>query len=83
MPICASCGNNYAKTFQINFENQTYNFDCFECAINKLAPICQNCGCRIIGHGVESDKYFYCCSHCARNSTIDSNAKISSSKEVS
>jgi hypothetical protein len=30
-----------------------------------LAPSCANCGCRIIGHGVEGDGSFYCCAHCA------------------
>jgi hypothetical protein len=30
-----------------------------------LAPACNHCGCKIIGHGVESESAFYCCSHCS------------------
>jgi hypothetical protein len=28
--------------------------------------VCENCGCKVIGHGVEADGVFYCCAHCAR-----------------
>ncbi len=76
MAICNSCGNEYSNTFKISLNDQTYDFDCFECAINKLAPICQQCGCKIIGHGIESDNFYYCCSHCARHSATNSNAKM-------
>ncbi len=30
-----------------------------------LAPSCQHCGCRIIGHGVEVQGAIYCCANCA------------------
>ncbi|MEE4025741.1 hypothetical protein V1Y59_21835 [Gordonia sp. PKS22-38] len=43
-------------------------FDSFECAIEALAPRCAHCGCRVIGHGVESSGTVYCCAHCARES---------------
>jgi Rieske Fe-S protein len=46
-------------------DGSTHIFDCFECAIHALAPTCRHCGCRIIGHGMESDNNFYCCAHCA------------------
>jgi len=29
-------------------------FHSLECAINALAPQCAHCGCKIIGHGIES-----------------------------
>jgi hypothetical protein len=29
-----------------------YTFDCFECAIQALAPTCAHCQSRVIGHGV-------------------------------
>ncbi len=76
MTICASCGNNYIKNFTVILDGHTYEFDCFECAIAKLAPVCQNCGCKIIGHGIESNQYFYCCSHCVRKAETNANAKI-------
>jgi hypothetical protein len=35
-----------------------------------LAPRCVHCGCRIVGHGVESDGEIFCCAHCARHSGV-------------
>lgn len=65
MPTCATCGNEYDKTFTVMMGEQTYAFDSFECAIQALAPTCSNCGCRIIGHGVEHNGTFFCGAHCA------------------
>ncbi|MCK9929489.1 Prokaryotic metallothionein [Frankia sp. Mgl5] len=45
---------------------ETYTFDSFECAVQKLAPRCEHCDCRVIGHGVEVSGRFFCCAHCAR-----------------
>lgn len=66
MARCSTCGNNHASTFEVKIENETFTFDCFECAIHKLAPRCTACGCRIIGHGIRSDGNMYCSTHCAR-----------------
>ena len=65
MGICASCGNDYDKSFEVTLGGSTYTFDSFECAIHLLAPTCSHCGCRIIGHGNEADNLFFCCAHCA------------------
>jgi hypothetical protein len=27
--------------------------------------VCEYCGVKVIGHGVEADGHFYCCAHCA------------------
>jgi hypothetical protein len=64
MARCEVCGNDYDKPLQI-FDGTTRTFDCFECAIHALAPICAHCGCRVIGHGVEAGGRMYCCAHCA------------------
>ena len=64
---CEVCGNAYDKAFQVILQGRTHTFDCFECAIQMLAPVCKHCGCRIIGHGVEEGEQFYCCAHCAHN----------------
>jgi len=66
MATCSMCGNNYKNSFGIIKDEQRFSFDCFECAIHKLAPTCSTCGCRIIGHGIEADDRYYCCSNCAR-----------------
>jgi hypothetical protein len=42
------------KAFEISLAGQLYTFDSFECAIQALAPTCEHCGCRILGHGVEA-----------------------------
>jgi hypothetical protein len=65
MPTCETCGNDYDKTFQVMMNGQTHTFDSFECAIHALAPICEHCGTRIVGHGLEKHGAFYCCDHCA------------------
>ncbi len=65
MAKCDVCGNDYDKTFQVIYRDRTYTFDAFECAIHALAPTCAHCGCRVIGHGIESSGSFFCCASCA------------------
>jgi hypothetical protein len=67
MPKCEVCGNEYDKAFQLSMPgDQPHVFDSFECAIHALAPSCQHCGVKIVGHGVEANGSIYCCAHCAR-----------------
>ena len=65
MATCDVCGNDYDKAMQISVAGETHTFDSFECAIHALAPTCDHCGCRIIGHGVEAAGRIFCCAHCA------------------
>ena len=65
MAICDRCGNDYDKAFQVVTLENSFTFDCFECAIHALAPGCAHCGVRIIGHGLEKDGRMFCCHHCA------------------
>ncbi|MFW5925690.1 MAG: hypothetical protein ACOCV4_05955 [Myxococcota bacterium] len=66
MDACETCGNEYEHAFQVTMAGQSHTFDCFECAIQKLAPTCASCGTRIVGHGVQAAEQYYCGSHCAR-----------------
>lgn len=66
MAICEVCGNDYDMSFEVRAQGRVHVFDSFECAINLMAPICEHCQCRIIGHGVELNRKWYCCAHCAR-----------------
>jgi hypothetical protein len=66
MARCEFCGNDYHASFEVIAAGHTHVFDCFECAIHTLAPICENCGVKVIGHGIEADGVYYCCAHCAR-----------------
>lgn len=62
---CEVCGNDYDKAFVVVHGDETHVFDSLECAIHRLAPVCEHCGCRIIGHGLESRGSLFCCAHCA------------------
>lgn len=67
MASCTVCGNDYDKAFRvITAGNDEFVFDSLECAIHQLAPTCEQCGCRIIGHGHEADGTTFCCAHCAQ-----------------
>jgi hypothetical protein len=66
MARCDTCGNDYEASLDIKLDGKSYTFDCFECAIHKLAPVCENCGCRLVGHGVQAGDMMFCSSHCAR-----------------
>ena len=65
MAVCEMCGNDYDKAFDVVVAGESHTFDSFECAIHALAPTCEHCGCRVIGHGVEADGRMFCCAHCA------------------
>jgi hypothetical protein len=66
MGICEQCGNDYDNAFAVTMGGKTHLFDSFECAIAALAPVCPQCGVRVVGHGVEQDGTVYCCAHCAK-----------------
>ncbi len=70
MASCAICGNDYDKAFRVVMGEVSYTCESFECAIQALAPTCQQCGCRIIGHGVEVEGAMYCCAHCASHQGV-------------
>ena len=70
MARCDTCGNDYARAFQVVKDGVTHTFDSFECAIHKLAPHCAHCDCMIIGHGVEAKGTIYCCAHCAQHDGV-------------
>jgi hypothetical protein len=67
MATCEVCGNDYEMAFEILAAGQRHVFDSFECAIHRLAPVCEHCGCKVVGHGIQADKHFFCCAHCARH----------------
>jgi len=71
MAQCEVCGNDYDKAIEVTAAGATHTFDSFECAIHALAPICENCGVRVIGHGVEAEGRFFCCAHCAAHAGVE------------
>jgi hypothetical protein len=70
MATCEVCGNTYDKAFEIVAAGAKHVFDSFECAIHKLAPVCEHCGCKVVGHGIEAGQRFFCCAHCAREAGV-------------
>ena len=71
MATCETCGNDYDKSFQVTMNGKAHTFDSFECAIHALAPTCDHCGIRIVGHGLEKSGTFYCCDHCAEREGVE------------
>lgn len=67
---CDKCGNDYDKSFQVTAAGKTWTFDSFECAIQTVAPTCEHCGVRIVGHGLEKQERMFCCAHCAQQSGV-------------
>ena len=67
MARCDHCGNDYDKAFQVVMRGTTKTFDSFECAIQMMAPTCEHCGVRIVGHGMEKAGRMFCCAHCAEH----------------
>ena len=66
MARCEVCGNEYDKAFSVTMPGgDSHTFDSLECAIHALAPTCEHCGCRVVGHGVEAEGRSFCCAHCA------------------
>ena len=70
MGKCEVCGNQYDKAFELISAGTSHVFDSFECAIHALAPTCDHCGCRIIGHGHQAGGQMFCCAHCAQESGV-------------
>ena len=70
MARCETCGNDYDKAFEVIMADVSHMFDSFECAVQALAPICSHCGCKILGHGIESNGDMYCCAHCASHKGV-------------
>lgn len=71
MATCEVCGNEYDKTLEISRNGESHIFDSFECAIHAMAPTCDHCSCRIVGHGIEANGSMYCCAHCASASGVE------------
>lgn len=67
---CEVCGNDYDKAFQVTMAGTPHTFDSFECAAQALAPKCEACGVKIMGHGVESGGRMFCCAHCAQQKGV-------------
>lgn len=66
MARCEVCGNDYGMSFEVHAQGAVHVFDCFSCAIHRMAPVCEHCRVSIIGQGVEVEGQWFCGAHCAR-----------------
>ena len=41
MAVCEVCGNDYDKSFEVIAAGQRHVFDSFECAVHRMAPVCE------------------------------------------
>ena len=64
---CEVCHTEYDKRSGLTIGGSTH---VFECAIHAVAPTCEHCGCRIIGHGNEAGRRAFWCAHCAREAGV-------------
>ena len=71
MAVCEVCGNDYEMSFEVVAQGARHTFDSFECAIHKMAPICEHCGVKVVGHGAVAEGQFYCGAHWARHEHED------------
>ncbi|HMB36345.1 MAG TPA: hypothetical protein VKV41_20040 [Methylomirabilota bacterium] len=76
MARCEVCGGEYPKAMEIRLNGVSSTYDCFECAIHALAPSCEHCGCRVIGHGVEKQGKIFCCAHCAQQGATARSVRV-------
>ena len=71
MAKCDACGNDYDAAFRVTTAaGKAYTFDSFECAIFTLAPACEHCNVRIVGHGLQKGGRMFCCDHCAEKAGV-------------
>jgi len=68
---CEVCGNEYDRPLQITVDGNDHVFDSFECAVEKLAPRCGQCGCRVMGHGLQAGSVIYWSAHCAEADGVE------------
>jgi phage terminase large subunit GpA-like protein len=77
MATCEVCGNDYWMSFDVHtMGGEVHTFDSIECAAQRIAPTCEHCQCRILGHGVEVNGRFFCCAHCARETDASLGAEV-------
>jgi len=72
MTSCSVCGNDYDSAFTVRTaDGSEHVFDSIECAAHMIAPTCADCGCQILGHGVQAGGDVFCCAACATRAGVD------------
>ena len=66
MASCEVCGNDYRLSFEVHAAGSGARVRQLRVRHPCAAPVCEHCGVKVIGHGVEADGTFFCCASCAR-----------------
>jgi hypothetical protein len=69
MAKCEVCGKDYDKAFIVEAAGVQHTSIVSSVRFQAMAPTCEHCQCKVIGHGVEVEGHFFCCAHCARLAT--------------
>src|SRR4029079_3929802 len=67
MSRCDLCGSECDDPLLVVMAGKSHTFDCLECAIYSLAPLCAHCGCRVTGRSAERHGRTYCSAQCANS----------------
>ncbi len=67
---CEVCGQEAGGGVRVVAGGLTHVFDSFQCAIHRLAPECDHCGCRILGRIFTSSGRPFCSEGCAQADPI-------------
>ncbi|MDH6625312.1 hypothetical protein M2271_003123 [Streptomyces sp. LBL] len=65
-PFVITAAHSPLFEISVSSKRRVHVFDCFSCAIHRMAPICEHCRVQIIGQGVEVEGHWYCGAHDAR-----------------
>lgn len=65
MTACDTCGSDTGVLFTVTQDDRSGTFDTLQCAAHAIAPTCERCGCRILGHPVRRGPEVFCSTHCA------------------
>lgn len=80
MAPCEACGNDYPLSFEIHTVSGVRQvFNCFGCAIHRLAPVYEQCGRRILTRGMGVARYLFRYSSCAGTNGLASAARAADS----
>jgi hypothetical protein len=63
---CEVCGNPISGGVRLIADGMTHVFDSFQCAIHRLAPECEYCGCKVLGRPTVVGRSAYCDEWCAQ-----------------
>lgn len=75
--LCDHCGCECIFELEVRLAGQVFHFDCFDCAIDRLAPVCQRCGRKFTEPALQGDAGELYCSLACRKMQCDAGPVLS------